>query len=205
MGSKDVCSTALATKRILATTPGYPVLATHARYLGGTVIPVPLLAKNRFFPDLKALEKQDLSRAKLFYVNYPNNPTGAAATEDFFDELIAFADRHNILIVQDAAYATLVYGRPRLSILSRPGGKQTAIELHSMSKSYNMTGWRLGFVAGGAPAVKAVATVKDNIDSGQFKAIQVAACAGIADLRLSEKIRAHYQRRLRKLVKVRPV
>ena len=152
---------------VLATTPGYPVLATHARYLGGTVIPVPLLAKNRFFPDLKALEKQDLSRAKLFYVNYPNNPTGAAATEDFFDELIAFADRHNILIVQDAAYATLVYNRPRLSILSRPGGKQTAIELHSMSKSYNMTGWRLGFVAGGAPAVKAVATVKDNIDSGQ--------------------------------------
>ena len=187
---------------VLATTPGYPVLATHARYLGGIVIPVPLLAKNRFFPDLKALEKQDLSRAKLFYVNYPNNPTGAAATEDFFDELIAFANRHNILIVQDAAYATLVYNRPRLSILSRPGGKEAAIELHSMSKSYNMTGWRLGFVAGSAPAVKAVATVKDNIDSGQFKAIQVAACAGIADLRLSEKIRAHYQRRLRRMVRI---
>ena len=187
---------------VLATVPGYPVLATHARYLGGTVVPVPLLAKNRFFPDLKALEERDLSRTKLFYVNYPNNPTGAAATAEFFDELIAFADRHNILIVQDAAYATLVYGRERLSILSRPGGKETAIELHSMSKSYNMTGWRLGFAAGGAAAVKALATVKDNIDSGQFKAIQVAACAGIADLQLSEKIRAHYQRRLRKLVKV---
>ena len=188
---------------VLATVPGYPVLATHARYLGGTVVPVPLLAKNRFFPDLAALEKErDLSRAKLFYVNYPNNPTGAAATAEFFDELIAFANRHNILVVQDAAYATLVYGRERLSILSRPGGKAAAIELHSMSKSYNMTGWRLGFAAGGAAAVKALATVKDNIDSGQFKAIQVAACAGIADLRLSEKIRAHYQRRLRKLVKV---
>ena len=187
---------------VLATIPGYPVMATHTKYLGGTVLPVPLLAKNRFFPDLKALEQTDLSRVKLFYVNYPNNPTGAAATEDFFDELIAFAQRHNLLIVQDAAYATLIYGRDRLSILSRPGGKEAAIELHSMSKSYNMTGWRLGFVAGSARAVAAVAEVKDNIDSGQFKAIQMAACAGIADVRLSEKIRAHYQRRLRGLVKV---
>ena len=187
---------------VLATIPGYPVMATHARYLGGNVIPVPLLAQNRFFPDLKALEQTDLSRVKLFYVNYPNNPTGAAATEEFFDELIAFAQRHQILIVQDAAYATLIYGRPRLSILSRPGGKAAALELHSMSKSYNMTGWRLGFVAGSAQAVAAVAEVKDNIDSGQFKAIQVAACAGIADIRLSEKIQAHYQRRLHGLVKV---
>ena len=104
--------------------------------------------------------------------------------------------------MQDAAYATLIYGRGRLSILSRPGGKEAAIELHSMSKSYNMTGWRLGFVAGGARVVSAVAEVKDNIDSGQFKAIQVAACAGIADIQLSEKIRVHYQRRLRGLVKV---
>ena len=187
---------------VLATIPGYPVMATHARYLGGNVIPVPLLAQNRFFPDLKALEQTDLSRVKLFYVNYPNNPTGAAATEEFFDELIAFAQRHQILIVQDAAYATLIYGRPHLSLLSRPGGKAAALELHSMSKSYNMTGWRLGFVAGSAQAVAAVAEVKDNVDSGQFKAIQVAACAGIADIRLSEKIQAHYQRRLRGLVKV---
>ena len=92
--------------------------------------------------------------------------------------------KHNILIVQDAAYATLVYGRTRLSILGRPGGKDVALELHSMSKSYNMTGWRLGFVAGAARAVQAFAEVKDNIDSGQFKAIQVAACAGIADVQL---------------------
>ena len=187
---------------VLATIPGYPVMGTHTKYLGGTVIPVPLLAKNRFFPDLAALEQADLSRVKLFYVNYPNNPTGAAATEEFFDALIAFARRHHILIVQDAAYATLIYGRERLSILSRPGGKETAIELHSMSKSYNMTGWRLGFAAGAAPAVAALAEVKDNIDSGQFKAIQIAACEGIANRALSEKIRAHYQRRLRGLVKV---
>ena len=180
---------------VLATVPGYPVLATHARYLGGSVIPVPLTARHRFLPDLAALESLDLSRAKLFYVNYPNNPTGAAATPEFFDALIDFALRHDILLVQDAAYATLAYNRPLLSILSRPRAKECAVELHSMSKSFNMTGWRLGFVAGNPSAVKAFAEVKDNMDSGQFKAIQLAACAGIADLPLAEKIRRHYQRR----------
>lgn len=188
---------------VLVTVPGYPVLATHTRYLGGTVTKVPLERRRHFLPDLAALERRDLSRTKLFYVNYPNNPTGAAATPEFFDELIAFAQRHNILIVQDAAYATLTYGRNGpLSILSRPGGKEVAIELHSMSKSYNMTGWRLGFAAGGAPFVKALAEVKDNMDSGQFKAIQVAACAGIADRRSADRICAHYRRRLRRLVSV---
>lgn len=188
---------------VLVTVPGYPVLATHAKYLGGTVVKVPLERKNHFLPDLAALEKRDLGRVKLFYVNYPNNPTGAAATPEFFDALVDFARRHDILIVQDAAYATLTYGKAGpLSILSRPGAKEVAIELHSMSKSYNMTGWRLGFAAGGTPFVKALAEVKDNMDSGQFKAIQVAACAGIADKRLADRICAHYRRRLRGLVKV---
>ncbi|MDP2991568.1 MAG: aminotransferase class I/II-fold pyridoxal phosphate-dependent enzyme [Kiritimatiellota bacterium] len=186
----------------LATVPGYPVLATHTKYLGGRVVKVPLLQKNGFYPDLTAIDPAAAGRrAKLFYVNYPNNPTGAAPSEEFFDRLIAFAQLHNILIVQDAAYATLVYGRKPLSILSRPGGKDAAVELHSMSKSYNMTGWRLGFVAGSARVVQAYAEVKDNIDSGQFKAIQLAACAGIADRKLADRINRHYQRRLRKLVK----
>ncbi len=186
----------------LATVPGYPVLGTHTQYLGGEVVHVPLTQANRFFPDLKAIAPDVARRAKLFYVNYPNNPTGAAPTEAFFDELIAFARQHNILIVQDAAYATLIYDRPRLSILGRPEGKANAIELHSMSKSYNMTGWRLGFAAGAARTIQAFATVKDNIDSGQFKAIQEAACAGIADVELTESIRRHYEARLRKLVAV---
>jgi len=185
---------------VLLTVPGYPVLGTHARYLDGEVVKVPLRAGNGFFPDLKVIDPAVAARAKLFYVNYPNNPTGTAATPEFFDALIAFAQKHNILIVQDAAYATLIYGRERLSILGRPGGKECAIELHSMSKSYNMTGWRLGFVAGSAKAVKAFAEVKDNVDSGQFKAIQLAACAGIADIQLSEGIREHYRQRLEKLV-----
>lgn len=187
---------------VLQTVPGYPVLSTHAKYLGGEVVKVPLKKENGFLPDLKAIPADVLKRTKLFYVNYPNNPTGAAPTAAFFDELIAFAKKHNILIVQDAAYATLSYAPERLSILGRPGGAEVAIELHSMSKSYNMTGWRLGFVAGPARIVQAFAEVKDNCDSGQFKAIQIAACAGIADMALSESIREHYRVRLEKLVKV---
>ena len=185
---------------VLYTVPGYPVMATHAGYLGAEIEKIPLLRENGFFPDLDAINPEVAAKAKLFYVNYPNNPTGAAATEEFFDRLIAFANRHNILIIQDAAYATLVYDRDRLSIFNRPGGKDVALEIHSMSKSYNMTGWRLGFVAGSALAVKAFAEMKDNIDSGQFKAIQVAACKGIADAALSESIRDHYQRRMQLLV-----
>jgi LL-diaminopimelate aminotransferase len=175
-------------------------MGTYTRYLGGDVVNLPLRPENGFFPDLGAIDPAVADRAKLFYVNYPNNPTGVAPTEAFVDELIAFAARHNLLIVQDAAYATLVYGPRRLSILGRPGGKEVALEIHSMSKSYNMTGWRLGFVAGADAAVKAFAEIKDNTDSGQFKAIQVAACAGIADVSLSEAIRDHYRRRLQMLV-----
>ncbi len=185
----------------LVTIPGYPVLATHTRYLGGRVVAMPLTPRNGFFPDLAAVDAETARRAKLCYVNYPNNPTGVAASEEFFDRLIAFAREHHILVVQDAAYATLVYGRKPLSILSRPGGKEVAVELHSMSKSFNMTGWRLGFVAGPARAVQAYAEVKDNMDSGQFKAIQLAACAGIAEKALADRINRHYQRRLRKMVK----
>ncbi|NLB56054.1 MAG: LL-diaminopimelate aminotransferase [Lentisphaerae bacterium] len=184
----------------LVTVPGYPVLATHTKYLGGEVVNLPLVRSRKFLPNLDSITDDVAQRAKLFYVNYPNNPTGAAADENFFDELIAFAKENNVLIVQDAAYATLAYGREPLSILSRPGGKDVAVELHSMSKSYNMTGWRLGFVAGSAKAVNAYASVKDNVDSGQFSAIQKAACVGIADRKLADKTKRHYQRRLRKMV-----
>jgi LL-diaminopimelate aminotransferase len=186
----------------LVTVPGYPVMGTHVRYLGGKVVGVPLSKANGFLPDLDAIDPAAARNAKLFYVNYPNNPTGAVATEEFFDRLIEFANKHNILIVQDAAYGTLVYGAKPLSILSRPGGIDAAVELHSMSKSYNMTGWRLGFVAGAERIVQACAHVKDNIDSGQFKAVQQAACAGIANRKLAENIRLHYETRLKSLVEV---
>jgi len=187
---------------VFQTVPGYPVMATHTKYLGGEVVDIPLLEENAFLPDLAKIDPALAQRCKLFYINYPNNPTGAVATDAFYDELIAFATRHNILIVQDAPYATLVYDGERKSILQRPGAKECAIELHSMSKAYNMTGWRLAFFCGADWAVNALATIKDNCDSGQFKAIQHAACAGIADAGLAEGVRVHYERRLRRMVEV---
>ncbi len=187
---------------IFQTVPGYPVMATHTKYLGGEVVDIPLLEENAFLPDLGSIDPALADRCKLFYINYPNNPTGAVATDAFYDELIAFAQKHNILIVQDAPYATLVYGGDRKSILQRPGAKTCALELHSMSKAYNMTGWRLAFFCGAEWAVSALANIKDNCDSGQFKAIQHAACAGIADESLAEEVRIHYEKRLLKMVEV---
>jgi LL-diaminopimelate aminotransferase len=187
---------------VFQTVPGYPVMATHARYLGGEVVDIPLLEENGFLPDLEKIDPAQAERCKLFYINYPNNPTGAVATDEFYDALIAFAEKHNILVVQDAPYATLVYGGERKSILRRPGAKECCLELHSMSKAYNMTGWRLAFFCGAEWAVHALAAIKDNCDSGQFKAIQQAACAGIADERLAEEIRVHYEKRLHRMVEV---
>jgi LL-diaminopimelate aminotransferase len=187
---------------IFQTVPGYPVMATHTKYLGGEVVDIPLLEENDFLPDLGSIDPALADRCKLFYINYPNNPTGAVATDAFYDELITFAKKHNILIVQDAPYATLVYDGERKSILQRPGAKDCALELHSMSKAYNMTGWRLAFFCGAEWAVNALANIKDNCDSGQFKAIQHAACAGIADESLAEAVRVHYEKRLRRMVEV---
>ncbi len=185
---------------IFQTVPGYPVMATHTKYLGGEVVDIPLLEKNHFLPDLGKINRQKAKRCKLFYINYPNNPTGAVATDAFYDELIVFAKQHNILIVQDASYATLVYNAKPKSILQRPGAMDCALELHSMSKTYNMTGWRLAFFCGASWAVEALASIKDHCDSGQFKAIQLAACAGMADERLAMEIRDHYKLRLQRMV-----
>jgi LL-diaminopimelate aminotransferase len=186
---------------VFQTVPGYPVMATHTRYLGGDVIDIPLLEENGFLPDLSSIDPEVAKKCKLFYINYPNNPTGAVATDAFYDELIAFAKEYNILIVQDAPYATLVYEGPYRSILQRPGGMECALELHSMSKAYNMTGWRLGFFCGAEWAVDALAYIKDNCDSGQFKAIQEAAAAVISDVSVAESISLHYETRLKKMVK----
>ena len=183
------------------TVPGYGVLGTWTKYLGGEVLPLPLTKENGFLPDLEQMTAEQRRRCKLLYLNYPNNPTGASATPEFYDKAIAFAKANDILLVVDAAYAPLNFaGRP-LSIFSRPGGKEVAVELHSMSKGFNMTGWRLGWVCGNALAVKAFATVKDNADSGQFLAIQKAAIQGLANQsRITPLISEKYARRLRALV-----
>ncbi len=160
----------------LMTTPGYPVFGTHAKYLGGEVFNIPLLEKNNFLPDLDSVPHDKLIRAKTLVINYPNNPTGASATPEFFARAVAFARKNNLILIHDAAYAALVFEGKPLSILATPGAMDVAVELHSMSKAFNMTGWRLGWVAGNELIVRAYADVKDNTDSGQFLAIQ-EACA----------------------------
>ncbi len=185
----------------LLTVPGYPVLGTWTKYLGGEVVNMPLLEENGFLPDLDSLTEDQKKRAKLLYLNYPNNPTGATATVEFFTKAVEFAKENNILIVSDAAYAPLNFlGKP-LSIFAVPGAKDCAVELHSMSKGFNMTGWRLSWVCGNALAVKAFASVKDNADSGQFLAIQKAAIAALDDqATITPEISAKYERRLTSMV-----
>lgn len=180
----------------IMTVPGYPVMGTHTKYLGGEVYSVPLLKENNFLPDLDSIPADIRKKAKLFYLNYPNNPTGASATVEFFEKVVAFAKENDILIVHDAPYAALTYdGLKPLSFLSVPGAKEVGVELHSLSKSYNMTGWRIGFIAGNALAVKAFKDVKDNNDSGQFIAIQKAAAYGLEHPEITEKIAEKYSRR----------
>lgn len=160
---------------VIATTPGYPVLPRVAEWLGARMINLPLEAKNNFLPDPTIFEETvKKERPKLVLLNYPNNPTGGVATREFFERVVGLAHQHSFLIVQDAAYADYVYQGEFVSPLHIPGGKDVTLELYSLSKSYNMQGYRMGFVAGGAPLVKAFSLVKDNTDNGQFIAIQKA-------------------------------
>ncbi|CAM4335182.1 LL-diaminopimelate aminotransferase [Paenibacillus macerans] len=185
----------------IMTVPGYPIIGTHTKYLGGEVYTVPLTEENHFLPDLDAIPEEVARKAKLLYLNYPNNPTGASATPEFFAKVVEWAKKYHVVVVHDAPYAALTYdGLKPLSFLSVPGAKDVGVELHSLSKSYNMTGWRIGFVAGNPLVVKAFSDVKDNNDSGQFIAIQKAAAYGLAHPEITEKIAAKYSRRHELLV-----
>jgi LL-diaminopimelate aminotransferase len=186
----------------LMTTPGYPVFGTHSKYYQGRVHQLPLSQENGFLPDLDAIPQEVLQRAKVLVLNYPNNPTGASATREFFAKAIEFALRHRLVIVHDAAYAALVFEGQPLSILALPGGQEVAVELHSTSKTFNMTGWRCGFVAGNRLLVKAYGDVKDNTDSGQFLAIQHAAAYCFDHPEFTQQIAAKYSRRMDGLVAV---
>lgn len=186
----------------IMTVPGYPVFGTHTKYLGGEVYNVQLKAENDFLPDLDSIPADILRRAKVMIVNYPNNPTGASATLQFFKKLVDFAKKNNIVIVSDAAYASLVFEGEPMSIFQVEGAKDVAVELHSLSKSHNMTGWRIGWVCGNPLIVKAYGDVKDNTDSGQFLAIQLAAAKGLEDPSITRRIADKYSRRMDMLVKV---
>jgi LL-diaminopimelate aminotransferase len=183
--------------------PNYPVLGTHTKYLGGEVVHLPLLGENSFLPKLDSLSKSVLKKAKLLYLNYPNNPTGAVAKREFFEDVVAFAKKHELIVVHDAAYAALVFdGEKPLSFLSVPGAKEIGIELHSLSKSFNMTGWRIGFIAGNSKLVSAFSAVKDNYDSGQFIPIQKAASYALAHPEITEQTAVKYERRHDRLLAI---
>ncbi|TAN61196.1 LL-diaminopimelate aminotransferase [bacterium] len=184
----------------LMTIPGYPVLATHTLWNGGRVVSLPLSEENGFLPDLDALTEKELKGAKLLYLNYPNNPTGATATVEFFQKAIEFAKKRKIIIVHDAAYAALSYDAKPLSFLSVDGAKEVGVEIHSFSKAFNMTGWRLAFLAGNEKVISAFANVKDNYDSGQFIAIQKAGVYALDHTEITEKIAVKYKRRLALMV-----
>nr|WP_186670470.1 LL-diaminopimelate aminotransferase [Sporosarcina sp. BP05] len=180
----------------LMPSPCYPILGTHTGYYGGEVVHLPLLEGNSFLPKLHSLGEGILRKAKLLYLNYPNNPTGAVANAKFFEEVVQFAKKNQLIVVHDASYAALVFDDEKpLSFLSVPGAKEVGIELHSLSKSFNMTGWRIGFVAGNSQLVKAFKTVKDTVDSGQFIAIQKAAAYALSHPEITELTAMKYSRR----------
>lgn len=157
--------------------PGYPVYLSGTIFAGGAPRFMPLRRELGFLPDLEALEANGFERARLIYVNYPNNPTGAVATRAFYERLVELARRHRVLVVADAAYAELA-DPPAPSILEIDGAKEVAVEIGSFSKAFNMTGWRVGWAAGNAAAIRALVALKSNLDSGCFGAIQLAAIRG---------------------------
>jgi LL-diaminopimelate aminotransferase len=187
---------------VLMTVPGYPVFGTHSKYYGGVVHNLPLLEQNNFLPDLRSIPADVLAKAKVIVLNYPNNPTGASATPEFFAEVVAFAKASNLVVIHDFAYAALVFEGKPLSFLATPGALDVGIELHSTSKNFNMTGWRCGFVAGNELLVKAYGDVKDNTDSGQFLAIQHAGAYAFDHPGITAEIAKKYSRRMDLLVDV---
>jgi LL-diaminopimelate aminotransferase len=188
--------------------PGYPVYRSSTIMAEGEPIPVPLRPERGFLPDLDAIPVDAARRARILFLNYPNNPTGAVADLEFFARAVDFCRRHGLLLVHDNAYSEIVYDGYRApSVLQVPGAREVAIELHSLSKSYNMTGWRIGFAAGSAEAVGALGTLKTNVDSGVFVAVQragVAALAGPQDV-LAPTLATYRARRDRMVAALRAV
>ncbi|MEA5582285.1 pyridoxal phosphate-dependent aminotransferase [Nodularia harveyana UHCC-0300] len=177
--------------------PGYPVYQTATIFAGGEPYTMPLKAENNFLPDLNTIPEEIARKAKLLWINYPNNPTGALASLEFFAELVDFCKQYNILLCHDHAYSEMAYdGYKPPSVLQVPGGKDVAIEFHSLSKSYNMTGWRIGFVVGNAIGIQGLRQVKTNVDSGVFKAIQKAAIAAYSTTEAElQNLMSVYQKR----------
>ncbi|MFA6635998.1 MAG: LL-diaminopimelate aminotransferase [Candidatus Omnitrophota bacterium] len=172
---------------VLIPDPGYPPYVSGAIFAGAVLRQMPLLARNNFLPDLGAIDASDARKCKLMHINYPNNPTGAVCGPDFYAEVVDFARQNGIIVCSDAAYTEMSFdGFLPPSFLEAEGAKEVGIEFHSLSKTFNMTGWRVGMAVGGAEMISALAKVKANIDSGIFTPVQIAA---VEALRNSEKVK----------------
>jgi LL-diaminopimelate aminotransferase len=181
---------------VLVPDPGYPVYHIGTSFNGGTTYRLPLRRENGFLPDLSAIPDEVARRAKLLWLNYPNNPTSAVAPRSFFSDVIRFAERHDVIVCHDAAYAEIYFGERPPSILEIPGGREVAIEFHSLSKTFSMTGWRIGFAVGHPELIGGLGKVKTNVDSGVFQAVQEAAIAALTgDAGVVDKLRAMYRER----------
>jgi LL-diaminopimelate aminotransferase len=182
----------------LVPTPAYPVYDIATLFAGGEAFFMPLVSENNFLPDLEQIPQDVAARAKILFINYPNNPTSAVATLEFFDRVVSFAQEHSIIVCHDAAYTEMAFDGYRApSFLETKGAKEVGLEFHSLSKTYNMTGWRIGFAVGNAEAIAGLGTIKSNIDSGVFQAVQMA---GIAALRgdqscVAEMVQTYTRRR----------
>ena len=182
---------------VLVPSPGYPVFPVGTGFAGGTPYVMPLTKANHFLPDLQAIPKDVARKAKLMFINYPNNPTSVTAGKDFFKRVVAFANEHRIIVCHDAAYSEIYYdGRKPASFLEADGAKEVGVEFHSLSKTFNMTGWRIGFAVGNKQVLAGLGKVKSNLDSGVFQAVQEAGIVGLRDGdALAEGIRSVYQER----------
>jgi LL-diaminopimelate aminotransferase len=207
LGSKDgvshVCFALVNPGQVvLAPSPGYPVYVTGPIMADAEPFAVPLRAENGWLPDLESIPGDVLDRASMLWLNYPNNPTAATADEAFFARAVAFCRRHDIVLCHDAPYSEIAYGgyRPP-SLLQAPGGKEIGLEFHSVSKTFNMTGWRLGWIAGRGDLVQLIGQLKTNIDSGIFQAVQLAAIEALDGGQAeTEATNAVYESRLRRVV-----
>jgi LL-diaminopimelate aminotransferase len=165
----------------LAADPGYPVYTGGPLIAGAEPVPMPLLPERGFVPALEDIAPEHLERARLMYLNYPNNPTGAVVPEGFFDRVVALAREHDILVVHDNAYSEITFDRYRApSFLATPGAKEVGVEVFSLSKGYNMTGWRCAAIVGNREAIAGYWQLKSNVDSGLFEAVQLAGIAALS-------------------------
>jgi LL-diaminopimelate aminotransferase len=181
---------------VLCPDPGYPVYATLTRMVGGQPHFLPLRRELGFLPDLDSVPADVVRKAKVLWINYPNNPTAALATPEFYKKVVAFAQKHDIIVASDLAYSEMYYEAPPPSFLETPGALEVGIEFHSLSKTYNMTGWRIGWACGNAALVGGLGQVKTNVDSGCFDAVQHAAIAALTgDQSGVAKQRAIYKER----------